>query len=160
MLEKHPCDPGVTRKPDGIWGEEELPVSDWEVPEERRIVPRDIVEIMGARSPIARVDVGTVNKQARKHRGSIQQWIAFDDMIRDWQKHRKQDPEESRPTSLLRWQFVQLIVDDETPDGWPLLTVLELQTDDTIKIITSHRRRPSFADLFAERQGVSNRGEK
>lgn len=160
MIERHPLNPAVTREPGGIWGEAELPVKDWEVPMERRVVPRDIVEIMGARSPIARVDVGTANKQARKHQESIQQWITFDDIIQNWQKQRKQTPEESRPTALERWQFVQLIVDDEAPQGWPLLTVLERQPDGTIKIITSHRRRPSFPEIFTNLPGARNRGEK
>lgn len=160
MLERHPHDPTITREPDGIWGEAELPVSEWEVPTERRVVPRDIVEIMDARSPIALVDVGTANKQARKHRNSIQQWTAFDGTIQNWQMQRKQPPGESRPSAFDRWQFVQIIVDDETPPDWPLLTVLERQPDGTIKIITSHRRRPSYLEVFTNLPGVRNREEK
>lgn len=140
----HPVNPRVRKDKNGVWGGDELPVMEWEVASERRIVPDDIVDIIGASSPVARVDVDTARKQPRKHRQTIDQWNDFDNVIRDWEWWRKQSPEEARDSAYERWQFVQTIVDDDTPGGWPLLTVLEKQPDGTIKVVTSHRRRDSF----------------
>jgi hypothetical protein len=145
--------------PDRTRSDEDLPIVDWEVVSERRVVPIDIVIIMGASSPIVRVDQDTARKQVRKHRGSIEQWNAFNDVIQNWEWWRKQHADEARNNAYERWRFVQRIVDDTAPDGWPLLTVLEKQPDGSIKLITSHRRRASFWDRV-ECEGYARRGEE
>lgn len=137
----------------------DLPIVDWEIASERRIVPDDIMAIMGASSSIVRVDLDTSRKQVRKHRGSIDQWLAFDIVIQDWEWWRKQQGDEARDSAYERWQFIQRIVDEDTLDGWPLLTVLEKQPDGSIKLITSHRRRASFW-VRVETEGYKRRGEE
>ncbi|MGC4105111.1 MAG: hypothetical protein QM753_01995 [Thermomicrobiales bacterium] len=158
--ETHPLYPSIVRGPNGFWGEDVTSIDYWEVPEERRIVPGDIAEIMETQSPVARVDGDTARKQPRKHRTELAEWIAFDFVIQHWGWWRKQEPGESRTSAYERWQFISFIVDPETGEEWPLNTVLEKMPDATIRIVTSHRRKPSFARIVRESGKYAQRMEE
>lgn len=158
--ERHLLNPLIRRGPNGFWGEDIIPVDHWEVPEERRVVPGDIVVIMDAISPIARVDVDTARKQPRKHRAELNEWLSLDAIIHRWSWWRKQAPEEARISAYARWQFITFIVDPVLEEQWPLNTVLEKMPDGTIRIVTSHRRKSSFARTVNESGGYSLRNQE
>lgn len=156
----HPFNRSILRGTSGFWAETDLPVVSWEVPSERRLVPDDIVLIMGAISPVVRVDAATLRKQERKHHDSHDLWKAFDRVIRGWEWWRKQAPHEARHNAYERWRFVQAIADDQAEISWPLLTVLEKQPDGSIKVITSHRRRDSFWRVVMNGNGYHRRDQE
>ena len=148
------CEDGPEPKAD------DLPVVAWEVPEERKRVPRDIQEITGAVSPVVRVDRGTWIKQRGKHRLTLDYFERFSEVIEHWEYYRRQPAEESRPNDGPRWQFLQFIIDDLDDDPWPLLSIFELLEDSTLRLVTSHRRKPGWGRTWPMKEDVFRRRGK
>jgi len=50
-IETHPLKSAVTRRPQGYWNEDSLPVTDWEVPTECVVLPEHLQHRLGAEMP-------------------------------------------------------------------------------------------------------------
>lgn len=141
-------------------GKDDLPLVDWEVPDQRKRVPKEIRLITGAISSIVRMDQDTYAKQRRKHRDTLAEYEGLSRIIQRWEFFRKQLPEESRAGTDERWQFVQFIQRDDDEAPWPLLTVLEKLGDGSLKLVTTHRRQQAWVKHWVQRGDVQRRGQQ
>jgi len=53
-LEIHPLNPAAVRRPGGYWTEESVPVTDWESPEHRVVLPWHLQQHLGSTGPVLR----------------------------------------------------------------------------------------------------------
>jgi hypothetical protein len=144
------------RGPNGILGEDGIPVESWENPDARQVAPFDVMEIMGASTPIIRVSHDVLAKQMRRH-SKVEKpyWNDLTQTLTKWDSWRKQRPGESKSSTRERWEFNQYIDDGTIEGGWPLLTTLELLPDGSINLITSHRRQANdWESLWRARGGI------
>ena len=53
-IETHPLNPGARRRRGGYWNEDSLPVTEWETPAQRVVVPQHLQQYLGATPAVLR----------------------------------------------------------------------------------------------------------
>lgn len=138
--EESPHNPAAIRGPNGIWHEELLPVTDWEVPERRVVIPDDLQMVIGLPVPVLRVSRNIHEKQMTKHVDSRAYYERLSDILVGWSCWRQKVDQRGVP--LDEWEIVQFI--REGSEEWPLLTALGLDTSGSWNLITNHRKNDRF----------------
>lgn len=127
-----PVNPAAVRGPSGIWNEETLPIMEWEVPEQRKVIPKSVQHSIRRSAAVIRVSIDIDRKQRSKHRELVAFYEAFD--MEGWIFVR-----EIRDVRGSKWEFVQ-IVDEGEGGPWPLMFVLGHDERGSLNLVSLHRR--------------------
>lgn len=109
------------------------PMVDWEIVAQRKRLPADLQELIGAPGGVIRVSAGIDNKERYKHSDTAELYRDLDKVLESWEFMRHV-PEERK------WEIVQFITDAKGGDPWPLLTVIGLDQAGSYNLVSMHRR--------------------
>jgi len=84
-LEIHPLNPNASREPGGIWNESTLPVTAWENPHERVVLPGDLQEALAIPTPVLRWRAEKLDKVKRKHPETAHLPMTITELLNDWE---------------------------------------------------------------------------
>jgi hypothetical protein len=150
----HPHNPAAIRGPNRIWNEDALPITDWEVPEYRVVVPADLQSIIRLPVPVLRVSRNIHVKQITKHADTRVYYEQLSQILARW-THWRQKVNQSGAV-VDEWEIVQFIREDE--DVWPLLTAIGPDKSGSWNLITNHRKNDRFhRRILAGKAGFQRR---
>jgi hypothetical protein len=128
-----------------------LPVLDWEIAEQRKIIPGDLQRIIGASTRILRVPADVHEKETTgKHRLLVNMYYELSRILVNWE-YWCSYPEQNK------WRIMQ-IVEDESGKCFPLLTVIGKDRNESHNLISMHRRDDSYFKRLLDSGDLRRRG--
>ena len=134
--EESPYNPAARREAGGVWNENEIPVTEWELPERRVVLPSDLQFALGIRVPVLRWDREKYETVASQHRRDLH-------VI------------ESLSAYLARWEYLGEEVEEyagnyrvlfrDEPGRWYAASMGTLQGSDNI-ITVFGSSKPNFVE--------------
>lgn len=138
--ELHPHNPAVVLGNHGIWNEDSLPLTDWEVPERRVVIPSSLQASIGLPVPILRVSRNIDNKQLNKHADVREHHERLSERLVTWSHWRQKAVDQDNPND--EWEVVIVIYEEDRV--WPLLVAFGTDKSGSLNLITSHRKNDRF----------------
>lgn len=135
----HPLNSGAWKGRNGIWNETTLPVVEWEVPHQRKVLPLDIQAFIAAPHPVIRVPLEIHIKELGKHAASRHMYDDFEHQISRWTHRGVKD----FGNGDIRWRFV---TQTTTPSGTPspYVFVIARRSDGSFTLVSGHYRAESY----------------
>ena len=151
----HPLNPDARRGPSGIWNDTTLPITDWEVPDQRKVLPREIQLFVGSPHPVILVPVEIHLKQLTKHAVSRPMYDDFAHQISQWRHRGFKD----FGNGDVRWSFVMRTT---TPSGGssPYMFVIARRGDGSFTLVSGHYRTESYIRRLVREGALEGREEK
>lgn len=147
----HPLNVAVIRGMDGYWGSDSLPVTDWEAPEQRVVIPENLHESLNLRvQPVLRWDVEKYAIVIKQHSRDVPMHILGDlsGYLAKWRYHG---------TEIARPQNQRILFQDE--DGrWYAASIGPLLGSDNFISITGSSRDRFLRNRLSGIKNVKGNG--
>lgn len=118
----------------------DLPIQEWEVPERRLSLPADLQRLIGCSAPVVRVRKEIDEKLRTKHPATRFIYDQLSEYLVFWEEWRAVEAKDGGP----RWQIFQHIPDERRGKVYAHMTVIGIDREGSVNLISSHRRDESF----------------
>lgn len=134
-----PFNPRAIRDPNGIWNETTLPVVEWEVALERKVLPVEVQDLLGVPNAVVRVSIEIHEKLSTKHLASRH---IYEELERFLVEHTYSGVIDAGECDI-RWRFAGYVY-TRSGNRNPYIAMIALQRSGEYALVSAHYRNESY----------------